>query len=89
MKKQRNGWKVVIFWIGRKCQSKGQLIVMKCWGNRYACFVELCFAFSMVVMVFNVDQVGISHCFGAGEVGDWWRVKVAIYEMACEVKFLQ
>jgi len=36
--------------------------------------------------VFDVDQVGILHCFGAG---DWWRVNVAIYEGACEVKFLQ
>jgi hypothetical protein len=89
MKKQPNGWRVVIFWIGGKCQSKGHLIIMKCWGNPYAsfvvfflfycCFVELCFAFFMVVTMFGVDQVGILHCFGAG---DWWRMNVAVYEEA-------
>lgn len=45
----------------------------------YCCFVELCFAFFMVVTMFGVDQVGILHCFGAG---DWWRMNVVVYEGA-------
>ncbi len=41
MKKWPNGWRAMIFWTDKKCQSKGQLIIMRHWRSHCASFVVL------------------------------------------------
>jgi hypothetical protein len=41
MKKWPNGWRAMIFWTDKKCQSKGQLMIMRHWKSHCASFVVL------------------------------------------------
>lgn len=77
MKEYPNGWRAVGFWIGRKCQKKGRLVIMKlggCCQSHEERKTELITYKQQnktkTKIAEDVDRSSILHCFAHD---DLWR----------------